>query len=584
MSLLLPELERQLRVAARRRRSVSARDKSRSSVRRPLQAAVGVLAVAAAIAAFLTFGLAGNGAPSAAQALERAAEAAQRGLAAPALAPGEYWYTRSIQDGTTGFSLYQRPALIQSRELVERWESSNGSGRQRSAADGVPLFFGTRAERTLFTRRESSAPKRVQSDEAIPSSVGFRSSLGALTYAQVLALPTDPSAMLARIRSAAKHSQEELARSAPGSPMAQQSLTVFELETVAGALTNLPLTPGSRAAVYRAMAHISGVRYLASVRDPLGRTGAALASQGSIAGFIDGTGSLGKRRRVTNELIFDPRTGALLAQQTLLDTAIPSIGLRAGYPIQYSAYVVSGNVASTSERFVAHGPSEVLAPAPPSSGCSSAVLAPAQVVSGPIPSAFLDQFAVLRRAATPEDQLPSSATPASFGLVLGISRILGNSVRFLGTAPNDARDYMLVGYRRNALLLPPRRCMPQLSTSQYDKDVAAQRAARKAPPEPVICVLGTTGNVGFPCVSASELDSIDYETSDYGRPPATVTGIIPDGVAAIRAIYPRGRHVFAHVEHGLLAYSVDLAAPNAAPREVLWLDSRGRLIRRVTAR
>ncbi|HVA19126.1 MAG TPA: CU044_5270 family protein, partial [Solirubrobacteraceae bacterium] len=413
MSLLLPELDRQLRLAARARGTVNARQTSHIAVRRRLAVAAAALGVTAAIVAFLTFGLAGSGSMSAAQALEHAAEAAQRGLAAPQLAPGEYWYTRSIQANTTGFSLYHRPALIQSRQLIERWQASNGSGRERSTSDGLPQFFGTAAERRLFAGRESSAPQPVPNDEAIPPGVGFRSMLGKLTYAQVLALPTDPSAMLERVRSAARHSREQLERSAPGSPIAQQSLPAFELEAFASALTDLPLTPGSRAALYRAMARTSGVSYLSSVRDPLGRTGAALTSQGWIAGFIDGTGSLSGRRRVTNELVFDPRTGVLLAQQTVLDSAIPAVGLRAGSPIEYSAYVVSGNVASTNERFVAHGHSEVLAPAPAGSGCSNTGPAPAQVVTGTIPPAFLSQFAALRRTATSEDQLPSSETAAS---------------------------------------------------------------------------------------------------------------------------------------------------------------------------
>lgn len=584
MSLLLPELERQLRVAARARGSASSARRPAGSSRGRLSALAGVLVVAAVIALVLAFGLAGNGALSAAQALERAAEAAQRGLAAPKLAPGEYWYTRTVQAGSTGFSLYGRPALIQSRQSIERWEAADGSGRERSVAGGLPLFFGSDAERVRFRGRESSAPQPVPSDEAIPAGVGFRSSLGALTYAQVLALPADPSAMLDRIHSAARHSQERLEHLAPGSPMAQQSLTEFELEAAASALTGLPLTPGSRAAIYRAMARISGVSYLASVRDPLGRGGAALASKGSIAGFIDGKGTLGQPRRVTNELIFDPRTGVVLAQQTLLQNAIPSVGLRAGYPIQYSAYLTSGNVASTTERFVPHGPSTVLAPAPASSNCPSAGPAAAQVVSGPIPSAFLDQFAALRRAETPEDQLPTGTTPASLGRFLGVSRFLGNSVRSLGAAPDGVRAYLLVGYRRNGLPLPPRRCVPQLSTRQYDRDVAAQQAEQRARPQPVLCVLAAGGGLGFPCVSASELDSIDYETSDFGRPPATVTGIAPDGVSAIQAIYPHRRHVLARVDHGMLVYTVDLAAPNATPREAFWLNSRGDVIRRVTTR
>ena len=579
MNLLLPELESQLRAAARARLRGASDERPVRSRRRVLSVAVAALAMASAIVFLLAWGIGGNRSSSAAQALERAAEAAQRGLAAPSLAPGEYWYTRSVQADTTGFSLYGKAALIQSRQVVESWVSTDGSGRERQSTDGLPRLFGTPAERARFEGRESRAPKPVPHDEPVPSSGGFRSRLGLLTYAQVLALPTQPEAMLERIREAALRSQQLFRRTAPGSPVAEQSLTQFELEAVEGALTDLPLTPGSRAAVYRAMKDITGVSYLPSVRDPLGRYGAALTSQESIPGFIDGTGALAKPRRVTNELIFNPRTGVLLARQTVLDQAIPSVGLPAGYPIEYTAYAVSGNVASTHERFIPHGRGEVIAAAPSSPSCSTAGPAPAQLISAPIPKAFLDEFAVLRRPATNQDHLPTSTTSGPFPFPLDVSSVLENSVRLLRTTATGARDYMLIGYRRVAPALPPLRCLPGLSRARYKRELDRRRAARKAPPQPVICVLETGGNLGFGCLSPREVDAIAYETSDYGRPPANVTGIIPDGVAEIQATYPHGRRVTARVEHNLLIYQVDLAAPSATPLQVTWLGAHGHTVR-----
>ncbi len=579
MSLLLPELQRQLRAAARGSRRGATDERPRASRRRLMPVAVGALALAGAIVFLLASGIGGNRSSSAAQALERAADGAQRGLAAPSLAPGEYWYTRSIQAATTGFSLYGKPALIQSRQVVERWVSTDGSGRERRSTDGLPRLFGTPAERARFKGRESRAPKPAPYDELVPSSGDFRSRLGLLTYAQVLALPTRPAAMLERIREAALRSQQQWRRVAPESPLAQQSLTQFELGAVEGALTDLPLTPGSRAAVYRAMKDITGVSYLPGVRDPLGRYGAALTTQESIAGFIDGTGALAKPRRVTNELIFDPRTGVLLAQQTVLDEAIPSVGLPAGHPIEYTAYAVSGNVASPNERFIAHGHGEVIAPAPSSPSCSTAGPAPAQLISAPIPKAFLDEFAVLRRPATGQDHLPTSTTSGPFPMPLDVSSILENSVRLLRTSATGARDYMLIGYRRVVPALPPLRCLSGRSRVQYLRELARHRASLKAPPQAVLCVVETGGNRGFGCLSPAEVDSIAYETSDYGHPPATVTGIIPDGVAEIQATYPRGQRISARVEDNLLVYQVDMAAPNATPLQVTWLGANGHVIR-----
>jgi hypothetical protein len=77
---------------------------------------------------------------------------------------------------------------------------------------------------------------------------------------------------------------------------------------------------------------------------------------------------------------------------------------------------------------------------------------------------------------------------------------------------------------------------------------------------------------------------IGYETSDYGRPPSVVTGIIPDGVAKIEAVYPHRRTVLVPVTDNLLIYRVHLPAPNAAPKEVRWLNSSGEVVRRITSR
>jgi hypothetical protein len=167
------------------------------------------------------------------------------------------------------------------------------------------------------------------------------------------------------------------------------------------------------------------------------------------------------------------------------------------------------------------------------------------------------------------------------------------------STPNGARDYMIVGYRRSQRALPPRRCLPVIRRAnpalhELEKvfsilagenrvlsDLAAQRGAQRAKPQAVVCVFEVGGNHGFGCLSPSAVDSIAYEASDYGRPPATVTGIVPDGVAKIQASYADGRRIDAPVEHNLLIYQVGLAAPNAAPKQVVWLNAQGHAIRRL---
>lgn len=601
MSLLLPELERQLRAAARARRGSEQRPLRRERLR-PSALALATALALALVAVIVVSAIGGGRTSASAAALERAALAAQRGLAAPSLAPGQYWYTRTIQASTTGVSFYgapapasapapgagarlrrlPAPALIQTRELQEAWVRTDGSGRVRNVTESPARFFGAPADRLRWQAGAARAPGPVPVDETLPGGAGYRSPLGPLSYAQVLALPTDPAAMLARIRAAALSSQREIRRLAPGSPLAEQSLTQAELQVIAGALVDLPLKPAARAAVYRAMKYLPGVTYTADVRDPLGRRGAALSSPGSIA-FIDASGALSGRRRVTDELVFDLRSGALLAQQSLLDQPIPSVGLPAGYPVQYSAYVVSASVDTTAEGFASRtgvGRPRLLA-VPSTPSCESAGPPAPRLVGAPIPSTFLHDFSVLRRPGEMPARLLGRIAGGEFGFEL--AAVFRSSIHLVRSTPGGARDYMLVGYRAAPPPLGPRRCLPGLSSAQYRHDVQAQRRARHAKPQAVLCVFELGGSLGFSCLSPADVDSIDYATSDYGRPPATVTGIVPDGVAAVQASYPDGRRVDAPVAHNLLIYRVGLPAPGAQPSAVAWIDARGHVIRRLRA-
>ncbi len=580
MMPLLPDLERQLRRAIRDRQA----EQSAGPPARPLRRAMAFVATAAAIAIAAVIALAaGIGAgPSLteAQALQRAADAAERGLAAPSLAPGEYWYVRSVTAGTTGYGALGSPALIQSMQSTETWQSAGGSGRERTVTDGLPLFFGTQAARARFRGQEANAPKPVPVDQLLAHSIGFRSPLGILTYSQVQALPTTPEAMLETIRHAAEHSLAELRLQAPGSPVAEESLAQTELESISGILADLPLSPQQRAGTYRAMEKLPGVIYIPHVTDALGRSGAALASNGLHYRFIDGSGQLSKPAGVRDELIFEPSTGVLLAQQRVVLSPIPSVGLPAGYAVQYTAYVSSGVVASTTERFVKRGLTEVVAPAAPEPTCSNEGPPPTQLVAGAIPAALATRFAVLRRPQTGEELKLADGAISETLATPGLTRVLRSSIRILRTAPAGVRYYMLVGYRRSFGEL----ATPSTCHASPLPGAIKPRAIKHATARPVVCVIATEGPVAFPCAEASELDTIGYETSDYGRPPAVVSGIIPDGVSKIEAVYPHRRTVSAAVSDNLLIYRVNLPAPNATPKEVRWLGSSGEVVRHITSR
>jgi hypothetical protein len=585
MMPLLPDLERQLRRVVRDRQAGQSANPPARPQRRAIAfvATAAVITVAAVIA--LAAGVGAGPSLSEAQALQRAADAAERGLAAPSLAPGEYWYVSSVTAGTTGYGALESPALIQSRQSTETWQSAGGSGRERTITDGLPLFFGTQAARARFRGQEANAPKPVPVDQLIAHSIGFRSPLGILTYSQVQALPTTPGTMLQVIRHAAEHSLAELQLQAPGSPVAEESLAQTELESISGILADLPLSPQQRAGTYRAMEKLPGVIYIPHVTDALGRSGAALASNGLHYRFIDGSGQLSTPASVREELIFEPSTGVLLAQQRVLLSSIPSVGLPAGYAVQYTAYVSSGVVASTTERFVKRGLTEVVAPAAPAPACTNEGPPATQLVAGAVPAALAGRFAALRRPQTSEELKLANGSISETLSTLELARVLRSSVRILQTHPAGVRYYMVVGYRRSfADLGGSAGCSPPATGTQHRLELAAQQASRRAAVRPVVCVIATEGPIAFPCAEPSELDTIGYETSDYGRPPAVVTGIIPDGVAKVEAIYPHRRTVLAAVTDNLLIYRVNLPAPNAAPKEVRWLGSSGEVVRRITSR
>ena len=95
------------------------------------------------------------------------------------------------------------------------------------------------------------------------------------------------------------------------------------------------MKPAVRAAAYRVIAGLPGIRSLGEVTDPLGREGVGFALPASDRpGY--GTGR--------SELIVDPATGALLADREVLtepDATAAEAGLRAGTVVNYTATVTA---------------------------------------------------------------------------------------------------------------------------------------------------------------------------------------------------------------------------------------------------
>ncbi|MFF3558543.1 CU044_5270 family protein [Streptomyces sp. NPDC002574] len=96
-------------------------------------------------------------------------------------------------------------------------------------------------------------------------------------------------------------------------------------------LVTMPVKPGVRAAAYRVMAGLPGVRVTGSVTDPLGREGVGVDFP------VTYRTALGTTRQ---RLVVDPSTGAMLSDEVVLvepSAQAKTAGLRAGTTVNYSA-------------------------------------------------------------------------------------------------------------------------------------------------------------------------------------------------------------------------------------------------------
>ena len=149
-------------------------------------------------------------------------------------------------------------------------------------------------------------------------------------------LPTDPTKLAQALAGG------ELARDPEGATGALFLLAGGQILSDAGPLMGKPVTPETRAAVFRAIADLPGVRSLGAMRDPLGRQGVAIATT---ARREQGTGGLERW------LIVDPATARLLAvEDVALTPSTSSQWARPGSPVTWTAVAHGGWAAQAPEH------------------------------------------------------------------------------------------------------------------------------------------------------------------------------------------------------------------------------------------
>ena len=243
-----------------------------------------------------------NGASNAAAATLRRVAAVARAQPSFRPGPGQYLYTKSVNayldtwvpgGAQTAFNV-----LVP--HVRQIWLGPEG-GRLYETS-GTPRFL------TAGDRERWLADGRPRLTEA-PSETR-------LPPAPPLDLPSQPNALYDRLE-----------HDATG----HGSGTYSEMFTLVGdSLRETSTTPAQRAALYEVAARIPGVELVGRVRDSAGRSGVAVAMTD------DG---------IRSQLVFDPKTSALLAEEQVALPGNP-LGYPAGTRVGYSTYLMQRVVDS----------------------------------------------------------------------------------------------------------------------------------------------------------------------------------------------------------------------------------------------
>jgi hypothetical protein len=244
--------------------------------------------------------------------LLRAANTASNQPAPAALGPGQFIYTKikalwgAYEEGPEG------PVAISFQTHTrEDWTRSDGSGRYHEVEGH--MLFPTAADAAYFYKHY---PSRLIDGRSADGTYGP----GPPNYDQLSRAPTDPSKLKQLIES------RKLGYGPPG------DAETFQI--IGDLLRRTEAPPAVRSALYTIASQLPGVQLIGPTHDQLGRPGTAVAYD-----------SGGER----DELIFDPQTSGLLAEQTSVVRRSKEDPFPPGSVISWTSYLASGVVDSTSD-------------------------------------------------------------------------------------------------------------------------------------------------------------------------------------------------------------------------------------------
>ncbi len=230
---------------------------------------------------------------------------------------GRYANTR-LEETSLSTSADDPPISVLIRRVEERWIGPDGSGRVLSTPKPLTFPSPRDEERWSAAGRPSGASK--PEDRNLNATELARSIDPGLP--SIDELPTDPDALHALLREAASRA---------GAPV---NVRTFEL--VGELLGQAAATPQLRAALFGVASQIDGIEDVGATRDPLGRSGQAVAIRSDYSGS-----------RTRQLLIFDPAKAQLLASRVDL---LEPVAYTGGSTVSYRALVAMGMTASPRER------------------------------------------------------------------------------------------------------------------------------------------------------------------------------------------------------------------------------------------
>lgn len=241
---------------------------------------------------------------------------AQKAERAPAVA-GRYWYTRERTSEQAGAIIESKGRKVKNLKppftatlshTQESWTARDAKDRTRSIV-GIDrkYTFSSTADEAKWKEMGSpqlgwvpAKPQVNNYDGPIRFTIGQKQ----LTMQELVKLPTDAAKLSSELRRRYKADVND-----PKYPL-QDSYLQYVWSTAQDLLAG-PITPGTKAALYRVLAEQKGIRLVGKVTDPLGRPGMALAyTDGKSASHVGGQGSLDEYR-----LIIDPQSAQLLAYE-----------------------------------------------------------------------------------------------------------------------------------------------------------------------------------------------------------------------------------------------------------------------------